>query len=118
MVPILTHEQPIVGLEPDGKRRKSGLPRRGGRSRTRRRRRLRRAAAFLRKIGIEISFKREARARTIHIAATPAHSATEEEGARPSSPSLPSSSARKSIPNGLAVPPLMAVANDDDGSGG
>src|SRR4030088_2592068 len=60
--------------------------------------RLRRAAAFLRKIGIEISFKREARNRTIHIAAPPTHSATEEEGARPSSPLLPSSSARNQIP--------------------
>jgi hypothetical protein len=35
VTPILTHEQPIVGLEPDGKRRKSRLPRRGGRPRHR-----------------------------------------------------------------------------------
>jgi hypothetical protein len=36
VTPILTHEQPIVGLETDGKRRKSRLPRQGGRPRTRR----------------------------------------------------------------------------------
>jgi hypothetical protein len=60
--------------------------------------RLRRAALFLRKIGIEISFGREGRARTraIHIAATPSHAAPENAGARPSASSAPSASAPKS----------------------
>ncbi len=41
--------------------------------------RLRRAATFLRKIGIEIGFDREGRARTrvIHITTTPSHPAPE-----------------------------------------
>jgi hypothetical protein len=75
--------------------------------------RLRRAAPFLRKIGIEISFGREGRARTrtIHIAATPT---PEHTGARPSAPSA---SAPKSNPaNGFLAPPLRTAANDADGS--
>jgi hypothetical protein len=77
--------------------------------------RLRRAAAFLRKIGIEISFGREGRARTrtIHIAPTPAPENTE---ARPCASSAPSASAPKSNPaNGFLVPPLRTVVNDADG---
>jgi hypothetical protein len=77
--------------------------------------RLRRAAPFLRKIGIEISFGREGRARTrtIHIATIPAPENTE---ARPSASSAPSASAPKSNPaNGFLVPPLRTVANDADG---
>ena len=77
--------------------------------------RLRRAAAFLRKIGIEISFGREGRARTrtIHIATTPT---PENTGARPSASSAPSASAPKSNPaNGFLAPPLRTVANDADG---
>jgi hypothetical protein len=77
--------------------------------------RLRRAAAFLRKIGIEISFGREGRARTrtIHIAITPT---PENTGARPSASSAPSASASKSNPpNGFLAPPLRTVANDADG---
>jgi hypothetical protein len=76
--------------------------------------RLRRAAAFLRKIGIEISFGREGRARTrtIHIATTPT---PENTGARPSASSAPSASAPKSNPaNGFLAPPLRTVANDAD----
>jgi hypothetical protein len=47
--------------------------------------RLRRAATFLRKIGIEISFGREGRARTrtILIATTPNHTTAESTAARP-----------------------------------
>ncbi len=77
--------------------------------------RLRRAAPFLRKIGIEISFGREGRARTrtIHIVTTPT---PENTGARPSASSAPSASALKSNPtNGFLVPPLRTVANDADG---
>ena len=74
--------------------------------------RLRRAATFLRKIGIEISFGREGRARTrtIHVATTPSHSTPESTGARPSAPSA---SAPKSNPTVLAA--LEEVANDADG---
>jgi hypothetical protein len=80
--------------------------------------RLRRAAPFLRKIGIEISFGREGRARTrtIHIAA-PSHAAPENAGARPSASSAPSASAPKSNPaNSFLAPPPRTVANDADGS--
>jgi hypothetical protein len=80
--------------------------------------RLRRAAPFLRKIGIEISFGREGRARTrtIHIAAIPSHAAPENTGARPSASSTPSASPPKSNPaNGFAVPPPRTVTNDADG---
>jgi len=80
--------------------------------------RLRRAATFLRKIGIEISFGREGRARTrtILIANAPNHAALENTGARPSAPSA--SSAPMSKPNssnGLAAPDLRTVANNADG---
>jgi hypothetical protein len=67
--------------------------------------RLRRAATFLRKIGIEISFGREGRARTRTILMTtnPSHSAPENTGARPSAPSPASASVPKSNPaNGFA----------------
>ncbi len=80
--------------------------------------RLRRAATFLRKIGIEISFGREGRARTrtILMATNPSHSAPENSGARPSGPSASSASAPKSNPaNGFAASPLRTVANDADG---
>jgi hypothetical protein len=77
--------------------------------------RLRRAAAFLRKIGIEISFGREGRARTrtIHIATPPM---PENIRGRPSASSAPSASASKSnAANGFLAPPLRTVANDADG---
>jgi hypothetical protein len=80
--------------------------------------RLRRAATFLRKIGIEITFGREGRARTrtIHIALTPNQLAPEEAGARPSASSVPSAPVPKSNPaNGFAAPPPRTVANDADG---
>ncbi len=83
--------------------------------------RLRRAATFLRKIGIEIGFEREGRARTriIRITTTPNHSAPENAGAQPSAPSASSAPTPKSNPaNGFAAPDLRTVANDADGSGG
>jgi hypothetical protein len=79
---------------------------------------LRRAAPFLRKIGIEISFGRKGRARTrtIHNATTPTHATPEDTGARPSASSAPSAPAPKSNPaNGFAVPPPRTVTNDADG---
>ncbi len=72
--------------------------------------RLRRAAAFLRKIGIEISFGREGRARTRTITIV---SETDWVG---KFASAPSASAPKSNPaNGFAAPPLRTVPNDADG---
>ena len=82
--------------------------------------RLRRAATFLRKIGIEIGFGREGRARTrtIHISTMPGPSKPEDGGAQPSASSAPSSSMSKSNPaNGFTAPHLRTVANDADGSG-
>lgn len=82
--------------------------------------RLRRAATFLRKIGIEISFGREGRARirTILIATTSNHAPPETTGARPSTSSAPSAAAATShIANGFAASPLRTVANDADGNG-
>ncbi len=80
--------------------------------------RLRRAATFLRKIGIEIGFDREGRARTrvIRITATSADPAPEPGGAQPSAPSAPSALRPKSSPaNGFAAPDLRTVANNADG---
>ena len=54
--------------------------------------RLRRAATFLRKIGIEIDYTKEGRARTriIHIKATGTFTVPDYKGVQPSLPSLPS----------------------------
>jgi hypothetical protein len=82
--------------------------------------RLRRAATFLRKIGIEIGFGREGRARTrtITITTTPSPSAPENAGAQPSAPSASSASMPKSNPvNGFAAQSPRTVAHDADGSG-
>jgi hypothetical protein len=85
--------------------------------------RLRRAATFLRKIGIEISFEREGRARTrmIHITTSPSLPGPEKAGERPSVPSVPSASSASSLnansANGFADTPLRTVAKDADGSG-
>ncbi len=82
--------------------------------------RLRRAATFLRKIGIEISFGREGRARTriINIAASRPAAAPEKPGAQPSAPSVPSAPNLKSKPtNGFAAQFPRTVAPDTDGSG-
>ena len=70
--------------------------------------RLRRAATFLRKIGIEIGFGREGRARTrtIHITTTQTSAAPENAGAQPSAPSASSAPTPKSNPaNGFAAQP-------------
>jgi hypothetical protein len=58
--------------------------------------RIRRAATFLRKVGIDISFEKEGRARTrtIHIIAAP-----ENAGAEPSAPSASSAESKKSLPD-------------------
>jgi hypothetical protein len=75
--------------------------------------RLRRAATFLRKVGVETGFVREgrARARTIHISIAP-----ENSGTQPSAPSASSSNALK--PNGgngfVAHPARTVVNNADD----
>jgi hypothetical protein len=80
--------------------------------------RLRRAATFLRKIGIEIGFEREGRARTriIRIATGPS-SAPETGGARPSASSASSADQPKLIPaNGFASQTLRTVGGNADGS--
>lgn len=80
--------------------------------------RLRRAATFLRKIGIEIGFEREGRARTrvIRITAASADLVPERGGVQPSAPSASSAPRPKSSSvNGFAAPDLPTVANDADG---
>jgi hypothetical protein len=79
--------------------------------------RLRRAATFLRKIGIEIGFGREGRerTRTINITTIQPSAAPENAGAQPSAPSAPTP---KSNPaNGFAAQSVRTVARDADGSG-
>jgi hypothetical protein len=82
--------------------------------------RLRRAATFLRKIGIDIGFEREGRARTRTIRITTGQSFTPEaRGAEPSASSAPSADQPKaSFGNGFASPGLRTVAAVADGSGG
>ena len=80
--------------------------------------RLRRAATFLRKIGIEVSFEREGRARTriIRITAAGGDPVPERGGVQPSAPSAPSAPRPKSIPdNDFAAPGSRTVASDADG---
>ncbi len=78
--------------------------------------RLRRAATFLRKVGIEISFGREGRARTRTIRIT-TYSAPENEGIRPSAPSASSAPTEKASPvNGLTPGALRTVGGNADGS--
>ena len=75
--------------------------------------RLRRAATFLRKIGIEIGFGREGRARTrtINITTIQPSAAPEKQGAQPSAPSTPSAPTAKSNPaNGFAAQSVRTVA--------
>jgi hypothetical protein len=82
--------------------------------------RLRRAATLLRKVGIEIGFGREGRARTrtINITTIQPSAAPEKPGAQPSEPSAPSAPTPKSIPvNGFAAQSVRTVAHDADGSG-
>lgn len=80
--------------------------------------RLRRAATFLRKIGIEIGFDREGRARTrmIRVTTTAKLASPETGGAQPSVPSAPSAYAPKAnATNHLAEAPPRTVENDADG---
>ena len=82
--------------------------------------RLRRAATFLRKIGIEIGFGREGRARTrtINITTIQTFSTPEKPGAEPSAPSASSAPTAKSNPaNGSAAQSVRTVADAADGSG-
>jgi hypothetical protein len=82
--------------------------------------RLRRAATSLRKIGIEIGFGREGRARTrtINITTIQTFSTPEKPGAEPSAPSASSAPMPKSNPaNGFAAQSVRTVANEADGSG-
>jgi hypothetical protein len=83
--------------------------------------RLRRAATFLRKIGIDIGFEREGRARTrmIRITATGKPASPETRGAQPSASSAPPDDRPKaSFGNGFASPGLRTVGNVADGSEG
>lgn len=80
--------------------------------------RLRRAATFLRKIGIEIGFGREGRARTRIIRISTAESPPPEAGrVQPSASSASSADQLKSIPaNGFASEGLRTVGDRADGS--
>jgi len=83
--------------------------------------RLRRAATFLRKVGIEVGFEREGRARTriVRILLIPPSSPAESGRLRPSSPSAASAPTEKSKPdNGIEPAELRTVAADADGCGG
>jgi hypothetical protein len=81
--------------------------------------RLRRAATFLRKIGIEIGFGREGRPRTRTINIT-TRSAPENERVRPSTPSAPSAPSTQtgnaSPANGFEPGTLRTVGANTDGS--
>ena len=74
--------------------------------------RLRRAATFLRKVGIEIDFKKEGRARTrnIHISITPENSAVQPSATSASSEASP----EPNCGNGFAVQPLRRVDSEAD----
>ena len=79
--------------------------------------RLRRAAAFLRKIGIEVAFEREGRARTriIRISAAFNPATPDYAGAQPSTPSAASAPERKfRRGNGSPTAGLRTVADDAD----
>ena len=83
--------------------------------------RLRRAATFLRKIGIDIGFEREGRARTrmIRINVTGKPASPETQGAQPSASSTPPSEQPKANSgNGFASPGLRTVGRLADGSTG
>jgi hypothetical protein len=82
--------------------------------------RLRRAATFLRKIGVEISYTKEGRARTriIYITRSASHFAPDNPGAQPSAPSASSASVLNSNQtSGFEATDLRTVANVVDGSG-
>jgi hypothetical protein len=81
--------------------------------------RLRRAATFLRKINIEISFERQGRGRTriIRITNNPSQLPGEEDGAASSAPSASSAQDANSMSgNGFKVADLRTIeSNADDG---
>lgn len=78
--------------------------------------RLRRAATFLRKIGIEIGFERGGHARTRIIRITATHSlAPDTEDHRPSAPSA--STPQSNAMNEFTTPKLRTVVNDAAGRG-
>ena len=80
--------------------------------------RLRRAATFLRKVGIKVGFTKEGRARTriIRITTTPTHPAPECGGTRPSAPSGSSATMPKvNGGNDLAADSSRTVADAADG---
>jgi hypothetical protein len=79
--------------------------------------RLRRAATSLRKVGIEIGFGREGRARTrtINITTTQPSATPEKPGAQPSAPSA--SMPNSNPANGFAAQSLRTVAHNADGRG-
>jgi hypothetical protein len=82
--------------------------------------RLRRAATFLRKIGIEIGFGREGRARTrtINITTIETLSTQEKLGIRSSAPSASSApTAESNHTNGFAAPSVQTIADAADGIG-
>jgi hypothetical protein len=81
--------------------------------------RLRRAATFLRKVGIDIAFEREGRARTrtIRITLTGQPAAPETRGARPSASSAPSVDPTNSNGSkGFGSRDLRTVGDPADGS--
>jgi hypothetical protein len=82
--------------------------------------RLRRAATFLRKVGIEIHFTQEGRAKTrmIHITTAASRPAPDNGGTQPSAPSASSMPTAKSgSGNGFEPTDLRTVANGADDSG-
>ena len=81
--------------------------------------RLRRAATFPRKIGVDIGFAREGRARTraIRITAASSSRALESKAAEPSAPSAPSATLAASNPvSSLAMSVLQTVGGCADGN--
>jgi hypothetical protein len=83
--------------------------------------RLRRAATFLRKIGIEIRFDREGRARTrvIHVTSARKTVGPENLGAQPSASSAPSPPSEKvNQLNGFGTPGMRTVGGPADGPNG
>ena len=83
--------------------------------------RLRRAATFLRKIGIDIGFEREGRARTrmIIITTTGKPTSPETQGTQPSASSaLSADQPKANSGNGFASPGLRTVGRLADGSAG
>lgn len=83
--------------------------------------RLRRAATFLRKVGIDIGFEREGRARTrvIHLAVAGRPAGPETQGAEPSASSAPSVDPMKpNDGNGFEDRRLRTVGDPADGATG